>query len=130
MRRVRVCPSSAAALCCCVAVALPVYGQDPRVTRDPFIPLVSATVASAKGDAPPPAGHRPAITNVAVASLTLKGTLLGATRRLALVADSAGHTWVVAEGDRLKDGTVRRVEEGRMEVGGVGLVVLKMERVK
>ncbi len=121
------------ALCCWVVGVDRVDAQAPGVRRDPFVPLISSSPTHSDASAPPPAGRRRVVADVPIAALTLTGTLRGTTRRLALVTDTTGHTWVVAEGSRLKDGIVRRVGERDVEVvgmSGVGGVVLTLGRTK
>lgn len=101
------------------AVASLVVGaQTPVAGRDPFLPLVApAPSTEAPASSSPSRGRR--LVDVSLATLTLKGIVTSAGFSCALVAEPDGRTWVVREGDRLKDGVVRRVGRTEVEVGGV-----------
>lgn len=96
--------------------ARPAHAAPAPAERDPFAPLVSDAPADK------PLVFRPrGKPGLAIAELTVEGTVLGPHGAVAVVSSPAGHVYFLHAGDRLFDGTVK-------SIGRRGVVFIERER--
>jgi hypothetical protein len=87
----------------------PAHPTPAPAERDPFAPLVPDSPAEK------PAVFRPrGKPGLVIAEVTVEGTVLGPHGAVAVVSSPEGHVYFLHSGDRLFDGTVKRI--GRQSV--------------
>jgi type IV pilus assembly protein PilP len=84
-----------------VAPAPDSYSYDPAGRRDPFMNLLGVgSDTSKKGDG---------ASSIAVADISVRGVLQSRTGMLAMVAGPDSKTYIVHQGDRLLDGSIKTI---------------------
>ncbi|MEQ1573041.1 MAG: pilus assembly protein PilP [Vicinamibacterales bacterium] len=89
------------------------FSYDPADRRDPFVSLLrrgSETEPRAAGARPP------GLPGLETSEITLKGTVAGRTGYVAIVQGSDNKTYIVREGERLLDGTVRAITQNAIVI--------------
>ncbi len=89
------------------------FSYDPADRRDPFVSLLrrgSETEPRAVGARPP------GLPGLETSEVTLKGTVAGRTGYVAIVQGSDSKTYIVREGERLLDGTVRAITQNAIVI--------------
>jgi type IV pilus assembly protein PilP len=87
------------------AVQPPSYIYDPEGRRDPFIPLLNRGDQRGQGGSMRPDG----LPGMMVGDVALKGIVLSRGSYLAMIQGPDTKTYIVRNGDRLFDGTVKAV---------------------
>ena len=83
------------------------YTYDPDGRRDPFVSLMFRG-----GEVRPPGGVRPpGIAGLLIGEVAVKGVLKGKSGFIALLQASDNKTYIVHQGDRLMDGSVKSVAQ-------------------
>jgi Tfp pilus assembly protein PilP len=80
------------------------YTYNPEGRRDPFVSLVSRGTDQ-KGQSPKP----PGLPGVSVSDIALRGIVANSRAYIAMVQGPDGKTYIVRNGDRLYDATVKAV---------------------
>jgi Tfp pilus assembly protein PilP len=88
------------------------YTYNPEGRRDPFVSLMRRGGDERTGSSMRPAG----LPGLATAEVSLKGTMQSRTGYVALVQGADNKTYIVREGDRLLDGTVRTISQNAMVI--------------
>lgn len=83
----------------------PSYVYDPEGRRDPFIPLLNRGDQRGQGGSARPDG----LPGLMVGDVALKGIVLSRGAYLAMIQGPDTKTYIVRNGDRLFDGTVKAV---------------------
>ncbi len=94
----------------------PAHPASVPAERDPFAPLVSDSPAE-KPMVFRPRGEK----GLVIAEITVEGTVLGPRGAVAVVSSPEGHVYFLHSGDRLFDGTVKRI-------GRRGVVFIEHQR--
>ena len=82
------------------------YTYNPEGRRDPFVSLVRrGAEVPGSPDGPRPAG----VAGLAVAEVSLRGTMKGRDGFVAMLQGADNKTYLVRPGDRLLDGTIRSI---------------------
>jgi Tfp pilus assembly protein PilP len=92
----------------------PGFTYNPEGRRDPFVSLLRSggSVAGGGGTGTRPTG----LPGLAVAEVTLRGTLRGREGFVGILQGADQKTYIVRAGDRLFDGTVRTVTQNDMVI--------------
>jgi Tfp pilus assembly protein PilP len=90
------------------AVAAPVetYTYEPSGRRDPFLNLLGFTEVQTPGGI---ARHIDGIAGLSVSETTVRGVMKSGSALIALVQGADKRTYVVHQGDKLLDGTIKAV---------------------
>lgn len=87
------------------------FNYNPEGRRDPFVSLLRRG-----GDARTPSMRPAGLGGLSATEVVLKGTMQSRTGYVALVQGADNKTYIVREGDRLFDGTVRTISQNVMVI--------------
>ncbi len=85
------------------ALSSETYSYDPDGRRDPFLSLVGAGIGAPQGRK----GEGP--SGIAVAEISVRGVLESRGRLIAMVMGPDNKTYIVHQGDKLLDGSIKSI---------------------
>ena len=88
------------------------FSYDPAGRRDPFVSMIRRGADPQRQ----PTARAPGLAGLETAEVTLKGTVAGREGFVAILQGSDKKTYIVREGERLADGTVRTITQSSMVI--------------
>lgn len=87
------------------------FTYDAGGRRDPFVSILRT---GSDPEQPAPVVRRPGLGGVMISELSLKGTVASNNSFVAILQGADGKTYIVHEGDKLLDGTVRSITQNTL----------------